>query len=140
MTFVSTGGCSFVAVWPCGSPYKGSKRKPKTATRAALVEVRPRAPPVLRSDGSATPVFAWDRAEDLQAEARAMARAANATVYSPENLAGKYSSRPIQVQFLIYLFFYYGPVMVPEFHSRWMGIGNLDRLGQLRYWGNVVPF
>lgn len=68
------------------------------------MEVRPRAPPVLRSDGSATPVFAWDRAEDLQAEARAMARAANATVYSPENLAGKYSSRPIQVQFLIYFF------------------------------------
>ncbi|XP_044462504.1 protein ACTIVITY OF BC1 COMPLEX KINASE 3, chloroplastic [Mangifera indica] len=97
MTIVSTGGCSFVAVWPCGSPYKGSKRRPRTATRAALVEVRPRAPPVLRSDGSATPVFAWDRAEDLQAEARAMARAANATVYSPENLAGKYSSRPIQV-------------------------------------------
>ncbi|KAJ0077840.1 hypothetical protein Patl1_36859 [Pistacia atlantica] len=97
MTLVSAGGCSFAAVWPCGSPLKGSKRRARTASRAALVEARPRAAPVLRSDGSAAPVLALDRAEDLQAEARAMARAANATVYSPENLAGKYSSRPIKV-------------------------------------------
>lgn len=41
--------------------------------------------------------FARDRAEDLQAEARAMARAAGATVYSPELLAARYGSRPFKV-------------------------------------------
>ena len=40
--------------------------------------------------------FARDRAEDLQAEARAMARAAGATVYSPELLAARYGSRPFK--------------------------------------------
>lgn len=38
-----------------------------------------------------------NRAADMQAEARAMARAANATVYNPELLAAKYSSRPFKV-------------------------------------------
>lgn len=38
-----------------------------------------------------------DRAEDMQAEARAMERAANATVYSPELLTAEYSSRPFKV-------------------------------------------
>ncbi|XP_042408847.1 protein ACTIVITY OF BC1 COMPLEX KINASE 3, chloroplastic-like [Zingiber officinale] len=38
-----------------------------------------------------------DRAEDMQAEARAMGRAANATIYSPELLAAKYSSRPFKL-------------------------------------------
>lgn len=41
--------------------------------------------------------FARDRAEDLQAEARAMVRAAGATVYSPELLAARYGSRPFKV-------------------------------------------
>lgn len=35
--------------------------------------------------------------EDLQAEARAMARAANATVYSPGLLAQNYGARPLKV-------------------------------------------
>ncbi|XP_031487662.1 protein ACTIVITY OF BC1 COMPLEX KINASE 3, chloroplastic [Nymphaea colorata] len=35
--------------------------------------------------------------EDLQAEARAMARAANATVYSPDLLAQNYGARPLKV-------------------------------------------
>lgn len=37
-----------------------------------------------------------DRANDMQAEARAMARAANASVYSPQFLSIKYRSRPIK--------------------------------------------
>jgi hypothetical protein len=39
---------------------------------------------------------ARDRAEDLQAESRAMTRAAAATVYSPELLASRYGSQPFQ--------------------------------------------
>ncbi|KAG6518129.1 protein ACTIVITY OF BC1 COMPLEX KINASE 3, chloroplastic-like isoform X1 [Zingiber officinale] len=38
-----------------------------------------------------------DRAEDMQAEVRALARAANATEYHPEILSAKYSSRPFKV-------------------------------------------
>ncbi|PQM34610.1 putative aarF domain-containing protein kinase [Prunus yedoensis var. nudiflora] len=38
-----------------------------------------------------------DRTDDLQAEARAMARSANASVYSPQLLVGKYGSRPVKV-------------------------------------------
>lgn len=38
-----------------------------------------------------------DRANDMQAEARAMARAANASVYSPQFLSIKFGSRPIKV-------------------------------------------
>ncbi|GKU88703.1 hypothetical protein SLEP1_g2933 [Rubroshorea leprosula] len=64
---------------------------PRWRPRAALVEARPKA------NGSvAVQLFRADRAEDLQAEARAMARAANASVYSPELLSRKYGSRPIQ--------------------------------------------
>lgn len=53
-------------------------------------------PVALTRDGSALPFFR-DRAEDMQAEARAMARAANASVYSPNLLAEAYGSRPIKV-------------------------------------------
>lgn len=42
-------------------------------------------------------IVGGDRTEDLQAEARAMARAVNASVYSPEVLAIQYGSRPIKV-------------------------------------------
>lgn len=38
-----------------------------------------------------------DRAHDIQAEARAMARAANASVYSPQLLASEFGSRPFKV-------------------------------------------
>lgn len=38
-----------------------------------------------------------DLADDMQAEARAMARAATASVYSPEMVASKYGSRPFMV-------------------------------------------
>lgn len=63
-------------------------------TRAALVEATPRPDgPVLR--------LQVDRTEDMQAEARAMARAANASVYSPQLLLSKYGSRPLQVGFVL---------------------------------------
>lgn len=38
-----------------------------------------------------------NRADDMQAEAKAMARAVSASVYTPEMLASKYGSRPIMV-------------------------------------------
>lgn len=74
--------------------------------RAALVEAKPRpvAVPALRDGGDEENSVvrlressARDRADDMQAEVAAMARAANASVYSPELLASKYGSRPIKV-------------------------------------------
>lgn len=38
-----------------------------------------------------------NRADDIQAEARALARAANASVYSPQLVASKYGSQPFKV-------------------------------------------
>lgn len=86
-----------------------SRPRPKsrlTLPRAALVEARPRP----AGDGGGRneygiqpvgpaplAVSSRDRTEDLQAEARAMARAANALSYSPELLSQKYGSRPIKV-------------------------------------------
>ncbi|XP_008782652.1 protein ACTIVITY OF BC1 COMPLEX KINASE 3, chloroplastic [Phoenix dactylifera] len=83
----------------------------RPAPRAALIEARP--VPAARSDGrggeyaiqlvettaSSGPLslVSRDRAEDLQAEARAMSRAAGATVYSPQLLATKYGSQPLKV-------------------------------------------
>ncbi|KAF8014957.1 hypothetical protein BT93_H0679 [Corymbia citriodora subsp. variegata] len=79
------------------------------APRAALVEARPRGPPEAKDGGGVgggggggrggvvVPVLSVDRAEDIQAEARAMARAANATVYTPELLSRRYGSRPFKV-------------------------------------------
>ncbi|XP_066362659.1 protein ACTIVITY OF BC1 COMPLEX KINASE 3, chloroplastic-like [Miscanthus floridulus] len=68
------------------------------------IQLSPGASPPASTNGAATalgpPVaasFARDRAEDLQAESRAMARAAGATVYSPELLAARYGSRPFKV-------------------------------------------
>lgn len=67
-------------------------RRRKRGVRAALVEARPEVT-ALRVNL----VKGGDRTEDLQAEARAMARAANASVYNPDLLALKYGSRPIKV-------------------------------------------
>ncbi|KAK4794049.1 hypothetical protein SAY86_012043 [Trapa natans] len=67
------------------------------APRAALVEAPSGLPPV-RDNGRITlSVSVAERAEDIQAESKAMARAANATVYSPGLLALRYGSRPIKV-------------------------------------------
>ncbi|CAN6453587.1 unnamed protein product [Victoria cruziana] len=91
----------------------GSRIKADTPV-AALVEASPA--PILprggeasssgsgRADGGKSDRFAISRGkskgpiqEDLQAEARAMARAANATLYSPELLAQYYGARPLKV-------------------------------------------
>lgn len=78
--------------------------------RAALVEAKPT--PALRvrdgggggDDGGDRSVKvqlyrggAADRTDDIQAEVRALARAANASVYSPELLVVKYGSSPVKV-------------------------------------------
>lgn len=47
--------------------------------------------------GSSSAAAAAARAGELQAEARAMSRAANASVYNPELLALRYGSRPVKV-------------------------------------------
>lgn len=54
-------------------------------------------PPPVRVSRDVKLAVGGDRTEDLQAEARAMARAANASVYSPELLASNYGSRPVKV-------------------------------------------
>ncbi|TXG51819.1 hypothetical protein EZV62_020988 [Acer yangbiense] len=97
MSIVSAGVCS-LASWPRGAVSISRSKNCKARARAALVEARPRAVPALRDrDVQKVKVLGSDRTDDLQAEARAMARAANASVYNPEIIAGKYSSRPFQV-------------------------------------------
>ncbi|GFP95667.1 uncharacterized aarf domain-containing protein kinase at1g79600 chloroplastic [Phtheirospermum japonicum] len=100
--------------WCVGDSTSRVKRKFNSA-RAALVEAKPRPVPalnagagriggddnaagaVLRVGDSSYAPYIRDRADDMQAEAAAMARAVDASVYSPEFLAGKYGSRPIRV-------------------------------------------
>ena len=55
--------------------------------------------------------FPENRADDIQAEARALARAANATSYTPQLVASKYGSQPIKVFHLFLLLF------LPKFES-----------------------
>lgn len=93
------------------------RSRPRPSLRSALVEARPRSAPggdssggggeyndIRPADSAVGPtslaVSARDRTKDLQAEARAMARAVNASVYSPQLLAQKYGSRPVKVRFL----------------------------------------
>ncbi|KAM7266508.1 hypothetical protein ACFE04_004405 [Oxalis oulophora] len=68
-----------------------SSSRPPLLVKAAAVEARPNSKPI------GLQVLPADRTEELQAEARAMARAANATVYSPEFLSANYGNRPIKV-------------------------------------------
>ena len=49
--------------------------------------------------------FPENRADDIQAEARALARAANATSYTPQLVASKYGSQPIKVFHFFFLCF-----------------------------------
>ncbi|XP_019054903.1 PREDICTED: uncharacterized aarF domain-containing protein kinase At1g79600, chloroplastic isoform X4 [Nelumbo nucifera] len=84
-------------------PYKLKARVPP---QSALVEARPVQAvgdrggnyviQILEGNGSLSSSSSKVRANDMQAEARAMARAANSSVYSPELLAQKYGSRPIK--------------------------------------------
>lgn len=77
-----------------------------TPPRAALVEARPQQVPAIRDVAGNSNVTrqtlqvgpsSRDRADDMQSEARAMTRAADASVYSPDLLSNKYGSRPIKV-------------------------------------------
>ncbi|XP_042017040.1 protein ACTIVITY OF BC1 COMPLEX KINASE 3, chloroplastic-like [Salvia splendens] len=68
--------------------------------RAALVEARGAAiedVTLARLRDSSGAASSRHRADDMQAEAAAMARAANASVYSADLLSTKYGSRPIRV-------------------------------------------
>ncbi|KAE8709216.1 putative Hydrolase [Hibiscus syriacus] len=89
----SAGGHSLYLQAGKGFSISKSKRY-KLGPRAASVEASPRV------NGSPSPIsmrlLLADRAEDLQSEARALARASGASVYSPEFLANKYGSRPVK--------------------------------------------
>ncbi|BAT97660.1 hypothetical protein LR48_Vigan11g068600 [Vigna angularis] len=68
--------------------------------RGVLVEETPPSSPSSASsrDGSIKVLaLPENRSDDIQAEARALARAANASVYSPQLVASKYGSQPIKV-------------------------------------------
>lgn len=96
MSLVSAGGHRF-STRPC---LRSTVRRRGGRVRAALVEARPAATPPIRV---ITLAKTGDRADDLQAEARAMARAANSSFYTPELLALKYGSQPIKVLLLLLL-------------------------------------
>ncbi|KAL1565693.1 protein ACTIVITY OF BC1 COMPLEX KINASE 3, chloroplastic-like [Salvia divinorum] len=79
-------------------PTSWGQRRGRHPPRAALVEAAK--PP--RGAGEEEAVARLrdsfrDRADDMQAEAAAMARAADASVYSAELLSTKYGSRPLKV-------------------------------------------
>lgn len=98
-----------------GTPthFWGKKRgKPKNGevVRASMVKARPSLVPAIRDrlpdtsnpslqrgEISSSGSSSSDRADDMQAEARALARAANASVYSPQLLFTKFGSRPLKV-------------------------------------------
>ncbi|XP_023530918.1 protein ACTIVITY OF BC1 COMPLEX KINASE 3, chloroplastic [Cucurbita pepo subsp. pepo] len=95
----SADAISRFSVSPRGTSLVNPKFLRSKHPRAALVEARPRALPAVNGDTSLPTqlVLAVDRTDDLQAEARAMARAANAPIYNPELLANTYGSRPIEI-------------------------------------------
>ncbi|EPS59305.1 hypothetical protein M569_15503, partial [Genlisea aurea] len=103
-----------VSCYTGGAVVVSGKRRVKiNRYRAALVQATPNQAsdlPVRGGDGNgAVPALrvresisagsspVRDRTEDMQAEARAMARAAGASVYSPEFVASKYGSQPVKV-------------------------------------------
>jgi aarF domain-containing kinase len=61
--------------------------------------------PLVRNGTNHVLTLPLNRADDIQAEARAMTRAINATLYSPELLASKYGSQRIKVFTLTITFF-----------------------------------
>ncbi|KAI5391533.1 protein ACTIVITY OF BC1 COMPLEX KINASE 3, chloroplastic isoform X1 [Lathyrus oleraceus] len=70
--------------------------------RAALVEAKPSPnPPPLstqpKDESLKIHPLPIDRADDIQAETKAMARAVNASVYTPELVASRYGSKPFKV-------------------------------------------
>ncbi|XP_038705308.1 protein ACTIVITY OF BC1 COMPLEX KINASE 3, chloroplastic isoform X2 [Tripterygium wilfordii] len=101
MTVFATGG-HWCLSWPVARPKRGSFQKEgvkllpnrRLRARAALVEIKPS---IRDSSAASQIVDGVDRANDLQAEAKAMARSSNAPVYIPDMLAAKYSVQPITV-------------------------------------------
>ncbi|KAI3730247.1 hypothetical protein L1987_61416 [Smallanthus sonchifolius] len=81
--------------------------RPKPLFAALVEEARPRSLPPVRGSNGAVPEpniavssivpASRNRADDIQAESKALARAVNASVYSPELLKFKYASRPFKV-------------------------------------------
>lgn len=75
--------------------------------RAALVQARPRedgaaaspSPSSRANTASFVQYRRADLADDLQAEARALGRAVDASVYSPELIARKHGSQPLKVSY-----------------------------------------
>lgn len=64
--------------------------------RAALIQARP------KEDGASVVQYRRaDLADDLQAEARALGRAVDASIYSPELIARKHGSQPFKVSYLL---------------------------------------
>lgn len=84
---------------------KPRRRRRASPLTAALVEATRISSHSSSNNGAIVPILdsysipssSRDRTEDMQAEARAMARAANASVYSPQLLSMKYGSRPFKV-------------------------------------------
>ncbi|KAM7517412.1 hypothetical protein LguiA_006995 [Lonicera macranthoides] len=108
----SLGGVTILRPKGRSNHSKWRRSKVPCRVRAALVEARPRPVPairdgtdasaaaavsVLRLGGDSSVTSGRNRTDDMQAEAKAMARAANASVYTPELLATKYGSRPFKV-------------------------------------------
>lgn len=84
--------------------------------RGILVEATPPSSPPSPSprDGSIKVLaLPENRADDIQAETRALARAANASVYSPQLVASKYGSQPMKV------FNFFSFLLLPKFESFW---------------------
>ena len=76
--------------------------------RGALVEATPpptSSPPSPKDGSIKVLALPENRADDIQAEARALARAANATAYTPQLVASKYGSQPIKVFHFFFLCF-----------------------------------
>ncbi|OIW00960.1 hypothetical protein TanjilG_10038 [Lupinus angustifolius] len=96
---------------PISKPNPSFKTKTRRTTftwlnpkpRAALVEAKPPPPPPTtttsapRNGSVKVLALPGDRADDLKAETKAMARAVNATVYSPQLVASKYGSQPFKL-------------------------------------------
>ncbi|XP_073222231.1 protein ACTIVITY OF BC1 COMPLEX KINASE 3, chloroplastic-like isoform X2 [Cicer arietinum] len=101
-----------VATQPCLSWTRGSipiskrnkRRRLNGFTRlkvvaAAVVEATPNSSSVVsvRNGTNRVLTLPLNRADDIQAESRAMSRAIDATLYSPQLLASKYGSMPIKL-------------------------------------------
>lgn len=100
----ASGHQYLLSVWSNPRPKKHGRKRilRMIPPRAALVEARPQPVLAVRDGGSNNAlavqvVGGGDRTTDLQAEAKALTRAANATVYSPELISRTYGSQPIKV-------------------------------------------